>query len=75
VGIILLWYPILTTGAHLPMLTALTAANLARPFRHEVRFPPARDGHGMVGSGLFVVNAPFGLAEEAARIGARFPRH
>ena len=30
---------------------------------HEVRFAPAREGHRMVGSGLFVVNAPWGLEE------------
>jgi 23S rRNA (adenine2030-N6)-methyltransferase len=74
VGILMLWYPILATGAHLPMLAALAAAPLAKPLRHEVRFPPAREGHGMVGSGMFVVNTPFGLADEAARIGQRFTR-
>ena len=68
VGCIVLWYPILATAAHLGMLDALGGAHPGG-FRHEIRFPPARAGHGMVGSGLFVLNAPFGLAEEAARIG------
>lgn len=72
VGVIVLWYPILASGAHRPMLAALEALALPKPLRHEVRFPPARDGRGMTGSGLFVVNAPFGTAEEAGRLSALF---
>lgn len=72
VGSIALWYPILTSGAHRPMLFALDALNLPKALRHEADFPPAREGHGMVGSGMFIVNTPFGLAEEAARLGRLF---
>lgn len=71
VGVIVLWYPILTGGAHAPMLAALEAAH-PQGFRHEVRFPPVREGHRMVGSGLFVLNPPWGLEAEAARISALF---
>ncbi len=71
VGIIVLWYPILTSGAHVPMLAALTAQH-PQALRHEVRFAPARPGHGMVGSGLFVLNPPYGLADEAKALGKRF---
>jgi 23S rRNA (adenine2030-N6)-methyltransferase len=71
VGILMLWYPILTSGAHRPMIAALDAT-LPDILVHEVRFPPARDGHGMVGSGMAIVNAPFGLAEEAGRLSALF---
>jgi 23S rRNA (adenine2030-N6)-methyltransferase len=60
VGVLMLWYPILTSGAHGPMLARLEAA-FPGALRHEIRFPPARDGHRMVGSGLFVVNPPWGL--------------
>lgn len=60
VGVLMLWYPILTSAAHAPMLDRLTAA-FPEGLRHEIRFPPARDGHRMVGSGLFVVNPPWGL--------------
>lgn len=72
VGVIALWYPILADARHLPMLAALAATGLPRTLRHELRFPPARDGHGMVGSGMFVVNAPFGLADEARRLDGLF---
>jgi len=72
VGVIVLWYPILTDGVHVAMLRALEALDLPGALRHEVRFPPARDGHRMIGSGLFVVNAPFGLREETQRLDRRF---
>lgn len=73
VGVIVLWYPILTGAAHGPMLAALEAAHPGA-LRHEVRFPPVRPGHRMVGSGLFVINPPYGLEAEAARVSALFTR-
>ncbi|MDF1726583.1 MAG: 23S rRNA (adenine(2030)-N(6))-methyltransferase RlmJ [Sulfitobacter sp.] len=71
VGIIALWYPILTNDAHLPMLKRLVADH-PEALRQEVRFAPARPGHGMVGSGLFVINPPYGLAQEARGLSQRF---
>lgn len=68
VGVIALWYPILTGAPHKPMLAALDALALPKTLHHEVRFPPARDGHRMVGSGMFIVNAPYGTRDEAARL-------
>jgi len=73
VGIIALWYPILTNRAHEPMLDALSAQH-KDALRHEVRFAPARPGHGMVGSGMFVLNPPYGLAEEAKSLSARYAK-
>ncbi len=72
VGVIALWYPILTDNRHAAMLAALEAANLPKPLRHEVTFPPARDGHRMVGSGMFIVNAPYGLDQDCAALDAVF---
>ncbi len=71
VGILMLWYPILTSGAHRPMRESLERGH-EDAMCHEVRFPPARPGHGMVGSGLFVVNPPYGLAEAAAEMEHHF---
>ncbi|CUJ01167.1 23S rRNA (adenine(2030)-N(6))-methyltransferase RlmJ [Cognatishimia activa] len=68
VGVIALWYPILADGTHLPMVTALEFQNLPKVLRHEVRFPAAREGHRMIGSGMFIVNAPYGLDDEAKRL-------
>ena len=67
VGVIALWYPILTEAPHDPMIAALREA-IPGLLVSEIRFPPARPGHGMVGAGLAVVNPPFGLATEAGRI-------
>jgi 23S rRNA (adenine2030-N6)-methyltransferase len=71
VGLLILWYPILIGAAHGPMLRALAEA-FPEGLRHEIRFPPLRDGHRMEGSGLFIVNPPYGLAEELAALASRF---
>jgi 23S rRNA (adenine2030-N6)-methyltransferase len=71
VGVLLLWYPILSSDAHTPMLSTLRAA-FPGALRHEVTFPALRDGHRMVGSGMFVINPPYGLEAEAERISAMF---
>lgn len=72
VGVLMLWYPVLSTGAHRPMAAALDALSLPDAIRHEVRFPAARPGHGLLGSGLFIVNPPYGWAEAATDLGHRF---
>lgn len=71
VGTIVLWYPILASGAQEPMVRALRAAH-PDALIHEVRFPPAREGHRMVGSGMFILNPPWGLDAEASRLSALF---
>lgn len=71
VGVIALWYPILTDHRHMAMTAALTS-QFPDALLSEVRFPPARDGHSMVGSGMFVINPPWGLTEEARRLEAIF---
>lgn len=71
VGIIALWYPILASGAHHAMVQKLTSQH-SDALHHEVRFPPARPGHGMVGSGMFIINPPYGLETEAKRLSALF---
>jgi 23S rRNA (adenine2030-N6)-methyltransferase len=71
VGVIMLWYPLLTDAPHKPMIQALQTA-VPEAVTHEVNFPPARPGHRMVGSGLFVVNAPYGFQEEAMRLSSLF---
>lgn len=78
VGVIALWYPVLASevpvsGAQRAMVRALRTAH-PEALLSEVRFPPARAGHGMIGSGMVVLNPPWGLAEEAARLGALFKK-
>ena len=69
VGVIALWYPVLASGAEAPLRAALPDS----AFVHELRFAPAREGHGMIGSGLAVLNPPYGLEGEADRLAAAFP--
>ena len=71
VGILALWFPILVDDRHKPMTAALQEA-IPDATLHEVSFPPARPGHGMVGSGMFVVNAPYGFDTEAAWLKQKF---
>jgi 23S rRNA (adenine2030-N6)-methyltransferase len=73
VGILILWYPLLRGSPHTAMLRAL-AESFPDALRHEVRFPPARDGHRMEGSGLFIVNAPYGLGDELKALTSRFAK-
>ncbi|MFD1794373.1 23S rRNA (adenine(2030)-N(6))-methyltransferase RlmJ [Paracoccus aurantiacus] len=73
VGILTLWYPLLSDGRQQAMVEKLRNT-FPEALLSEVRFPPARPGHGMVGSGMFVVNPPWGLDAEAARIEALFRR-
>lgn len=62
VGILMLWYPLLEGAPHLPMIRRITA-DFPDALLHEVRFPPARPGHRMVGSGMAVINPPWKLAD------------
>lgn len=64
VGVIALWYPILTDHRHLGM-TAQLVTDFPDALISEVTFPPTRAGHSMVGSGMWVLNPPWGLADQA----------
>ncbi|WP_170430461.1 23S rRNA (adenine(2030)-N(6))-methyltransferase RlmJ [Ruegeria arenilitoris] len=72
VGVIALWYPILTDKRHSAMISALKSQDLPKTLCHEVRFDPVREGHRMVGSGMFIINAPYGLEDEMARLSTLF---
>ncbi|WP_347268282.1 23S rRNA (adenine(2030)-N(6))-methyltransferase RlmJ [Paracoccus sp. (in: a-proteobacteria)] len=71
VGVIALWYPLLADARQEPMVRALQADHPGA-LLSEVRFAPARPGHGMIGSGMLVINAPYGLADEARRLEALY---
>ncbi|PZO67798.1 MAG: 23S rRNA (adenine(2030)-N(6))-methyltransferase RlmJ [Paracoccus denitrificans] len=71
VGVIMVWYPILTDARQALMAHRLRVDH-PDALVSEVRFPPARSGHGMVGSGMFVINPPYGLEEEAKSLAALY---
>lgn len=67
-GVFLVWYPILPGRPQDALLSALASGPVRKVWRSEMLLenPPQR---GMQGSGLLVVNPPFGLE---ARLGAMF---
>lgn len=70
VGVVIVWYPLLSGDPHRTLTDALAA--IPGGLFHEVRFPPARPGHRMTGSGLFLLNAPWGFDAEARAIAEWF---
>lgn len=59
-GVYLIWYPILTSGVQQRLIDALEKGPVRKILRSEVMLdhPPER---GMVGSGMLVVNPPWGF--------------
>lgn len=74
VGVLVLWFPILADQRQAEMIRTLKS-QFEDGLLSQVSFPPARPGHGMIGSGMFVVNPPYGLKEEAKRIEALFKKN
>jgi len=65
---VMIWYPVLKAARHKEMLAALTLPYIT----HEVSFD-LKDNKGMTGSGLALINAPYGSDDVLAatlRIGA-----
>ncbi len=71
--VLMLWYPILSDARRRTMKSAMLHS-LPNALNHEVYFEPAREGHRMVGSGLVVVNAPWGLDGELAKLADHFAK-
>ena len=70
VGVIMLWYPILKSGAQEEMAAMLAAATFPGQMQHEVRFDAKATRHGLIGSGLFMINAPYTSDAMAAEVAA-----
>ncbi|MGQ7246241.1 23S rRNA (adenine(2030)-N(6))-methyltransferase RlmJ [Halomonas sp. V046] len=63
-AVVMLWYPLLPAGRHQAMLDRLAASGMRKIWRSEVRREsPAQSSHGMYGSGMLVINPPWGLQE------------
>ncbi|MBS9403369.1 23S rRNA (adenine(2030)-N(6))-methyltransferase RlmJ [Halomonas sp. TRM85114] len=63
-AVLLIWYPLLPSGRHRELLDALRTGGLRKVWRSEL-IRPASLGqqHGMQGSGMLVINPPWGLEE------------
>lgn len=66
-GVLLVWYPILAGEPHQKLVSAIVDSPVRKVLRQEVRLqsPPER---GMSGSGLLVVNPPWGFEERLNRM-------
>ena len=72
---IVLWYPILEAGLHGAMIDTLTEAFQAKSERlmlREVAFKERSEKHRILGSGLVIVNAPYGVDKGLAQVESWF---
>lgn len=63
-GVVLVWYPLLPAGRHRGLLESLRDEGLRKIWRSElILHDPGSGEHGMFGSGMLVVNPPWGLEQ------------
>lgn len=61
-AVVLIWYPLLPAGNHHTLLTALKESGVRKIWRSELLLhEPGVQVHGMFGSGMLVINPPWGL--------------
>lgn len=66
-SVVMIWYPLLPAGHHHTLLTGLQASGIRKIWRSELQLrEPNEQSHGMYGSGMLVVNPPWGLDEHLA---------
>jgi 23S rRNA (adenine2030-N6)-methyltransferase len=62
-GVYIVWYPILTRGDHISLIEELNALSDKTLNISMTVQEPDEQGFGMLGSGLFIINPPWTLAE------------
>ncbi|CAM3369115.1 23S rRNA (adenine(2030)-N(6))-methyltransferase RlmJ [Halomonas lysinitropha] len=63
-AVVLVWYPLLPAGYHHELLEGLREGGLRKIWHSELRMREVKEGErGMVGSGMLVINPPWGLDE------------
>ncbi|KPQ26783.1 23S rRNA (adenine(2030)-N(6))-methyltransferase RlmJ [Halomonas sp. HL-93] len=66
-AVVLIWYPLLPAGHHQVLLEGLQRSGIRKIWRSELRLRAAgAHEHGMYGSGMLVINPPWGLDERLA---------
>jgi 23S rRNA (adenine2030-N6)-methyltransferase len=64
-AVVMVWYPLLPAGRHRELLEGLRDGGLRKIWRSELSRHRPHDGErGMVGSGMLVVNPPWGLDDQ-----------
>ncbi|MFD2191836.1 23S rRNA (adenine(2030)-N(6))-methyltransferase RlmJ [Pistricoccus aurantiacus] len=67
-AVLLIWYPLLPAGRHRQLLQQLKDSGLRKLWRSELTLAaPEHSSHGMYGSGMLVLNPPWGLSEDVTR--------
>ncbi|WP_043531280.1 23S rRNA (adenine(2030)-N(6))-methyltransferase RlmJ [Litchfieldella xinjiangensis] len=62
-AIVLVWYPLLPAGRHHQLLESLRDQGIKKLWRSELKRGQPQESHGMYGSGMLVLNPPWGLGE------------
>lgn len=66
-GVVLIWYPLLPAGNHHTLLSSLKESGVRNIWRSELLLrEPTEQAHGMYGSGMLVLNPPWGLDQRLA---------
>ncbi|WP_163557878.1 23S rRNA (adenine(2030)-N(6))-methyltransferase RlmJ [Halomonas sp. NO4] len=66
-AVMLVWYPLLPSGRHRDLLDGVRESGLRKVWRSELTLhAPGEASHGMYGSGVLVINPPWGLDERLA---------
>lgn len=66
-ALVLVWYPLLPVGRHHELLEGLREGGQRKIWRSELRLREPQEGErGMVGSGMLVINPPWGLESRLA---------
>lgn len=66
-GVFMIWYPILPSAAYRTLKQAIVSSPIRKVYCHEVRLEQVPE-RGMQGSGLLVVNPPWGFDERLNRM-------
>ncbi|MDE2295236.1 MAG: 23S rRNA (adenine(2030)-N(6))-methyltransferase RlmJ [Gammaproteobacteria bacterium] len=74
-GLYLIWYPILDERQRRTALARLEALRIPKVLSAELAIHPDGGATGLVGSGLAIVNPPFGLEARLGEIYAAIHRH
>jgi len=67
-GVFVLWYPITDRAGSDRLAATLHRSNIPKILRAELALPPVEAGKRLAGTGLIIVNPPWRLADELARI-------
>src|SRR5262249_2648955 len=67
-GVFVLWYPITDRAGPDRLAAALHRSNIPKILRAELAWPLAAAGRHLAGTGLVILNPPWRMADELARI-------